>query len=173
GTDTKSQTATALLGNPTQTQGHDNAGLFVQPDVDSGTAGVSTIDIGTTGGTDGLVKNWTQHSSGGTRSQQQIDLVKVPPISPFSPDTITSLEKSTLTADPGAFQRCLIYAYGHADTHWSGELNCSVNDQDSTQAKTVTFSGTDIKASLDCTQNAPDTCTNSTIAGTGNNISAT
>lgn len=178
GSDVKGQTATSLLGAATQTQGHDNAGWIAQPDVDSGTAGVSTIDIGTggTSPTDGLSKDWTQHAQnaiGGavTRTQNQIDRIQIPPISPLSPDTITSRERSNLTSDPAAFQRCLISAKGHADVNWTGQLNCNINDQDSTQTKTVNFSGKDINASLNCTQNAPDTCSGSTISGNGNDLS--
>ncbi len=174
GADTKRQTATSLLGDSTQAQGHHGGGWLAQLDVDSGTAGVSNIDVAAPGAADGLTKDWSQSASvgiGGTRHQSQDDDIRIPLISPKSPDNVISNEKATLTAQPGAFQRCFQTASGHADVLWTGRLSCTITDGDSTQSKTTNFSGQNINANLDCTQNAPDACS-SGIAGNGVSFNA-
>jgi hypothetical protein len=138
----------------------------------------TTVDNGTSGGSDGLTKNWTIRSQGllggaipGTRAQY--DEILLHSIGRLSPWNETSNEKSTLSAPDGTHQIVAIGADGHADGNWTGQLNANMAAGTKTQQKTVNFSNTDVNVSLDCEQNNDVACGTSGVSGSGTNFSAT
>jgi hypothetical protein len=138
----------------------------------------TTVDNGTSGGSDGLTKNWTIQSQGllgqaipGARVQN--DEIILHSIGQLSPWNETSNEKSTLSAPDGTHQIVEISANGHADGNWAGQLNANMAAGTKTQQKTVNFSNTDVNVSLDCEQNSDHPCSTSGVSGSGTSFSAT
>jgi uncharacterized repeat protein (TIGR01451 family) len=170
-TDTKNQNATSLnLGQATQQQGHATGGWLVDlSGTDSGVAnagGAPDIDLGTPGTTDGVTKTWTQHAQGVlgggiAKDQDQLDTIRIPIIGQ-SPFTVTSSAKNTLTTDDGGHQVCGASSVGHAKTNWTGKLACDMHAGAKAQTPSVSFSATDVNASIACEQNN-DTCAGGTV----------
>ena len=177
-----------LFGGLRQAQGHTGGGWLMRTEVDSpNNPSGSTVDLGTppTGAdpdcnTAGVVKKWTLTEAGpvggpytGPATQSQDDGLGIPLIGK-SPWDVTSYECSSLKAPTGTRQVAHIEADGHTKNNWTGALAATLLS-DQTIAKRVDFSAQDVHATLDCTQNAPNTCSDDSggVTGTGTDISAT
>jgi uncharacterized repeat protein (TIGR01451 family) len=182
GSDTKSQKAQSLdLGPVTQTQGHTGdptasctpsscdqpAGIGGTLLVNSGVQnpnGVPDVDIGNVNdntNTKCLCKNWSQTASGLAgaavqKTQNQFDNlpIKIPGTSPF---LVTTKSVSTLSTDSGGHEFCGESANGHADSVWTGQLECHDTAGSKTANLVIPFQAQSPNISATCNVNT-DSC---------------
>lgn len=194
--DTKTASAqvldNGLLGGLKQAQGHTGGGWLMQTKVDSpDNPSGSTVDLGTPPpaekdpsapdycDTAGIVKKWTLSSTGplggaygGPATLSQDDGITLPLIGK-SPWTTTSYQCSSLESPAGTRQVAHIEADGHTKQNWTGAVAARLKS-DQTIQKRIDFSDQDVHVTLDCTQNAPNACTDDQggVTGSGTDVSA-